>query len=129
MFAFNKIKNHLQTTFFILVAILLFVNACPVKKGFQSQNNFTSHALKNGNNKVMSAKEICAIDSEIEFASIGQTPADWNSNLIPILLFTAFFTGIFSLFFFRKEKTNHLFVRTPWTSALPLHVKHCVFIL
>ena len=129
MTAFNQIIKHIQTTLFIMVAVLLFVNSCPVKKGIQSQDSFKSQAAhKNAQNKIMSAKETCVIDTEIQYAAIGQTPSDWSNNLIPVLLFTAFFSGLFNLFFRKKTSTFPL-AQSSWTSSLPLHVKHCVFII
>lgn len=129
MTAFTQIKKQLQTTFFIMVAVLLFVNSCPVKKGIQSQDSFKTQAVhKNNQSKVMSAKETCAIDTEIQYASIGQSALDWNNNLIPLLLFTAIFTGLLNLFFKRRTTTLSI-TQNYWVAPLPLHVKHCVFII
>lgn len=129
MIAFQQVKKHLQTTLFILVAALLFVNTCPVKKAIQSPDYIAGQSKKVAPNKMISASEVCAIDSEIEYASINQASIAWENDFLPLALFTALVSGLFQLFFSRKLTIRYPIGETIWTSPVSLHVKHCVFII
>lgn len=130
MIAFSQLKKKLQTTFYILAAILLLVNTCPVKKAIQSQDIFAGQAInQNAQNKMISPKATCAIDSELQFAAIGQTSFEWNNNLFPLVLFTALFSGLLHLFITGKKAKLSLVENSRRSSPLRLHVKHCVFII